>query len=489
MDTLASQLLDEAKKLGADYADVRHVVRRREWLTVRNGTLETAIDIADQGVGIRVRVDGAWGYAGVPGVQPGAKNGELRALLRGVDTAVGLARASESVTDKAQARPWAPTEPGRGSYRSPMEKDPFEVDLAEKVDLLHRAAEAAGKEDKVVSAQAASIAQRLDTRYWSSEGADLEQSITMCGGGVSSSAAHRGEMQRRSWPKDYEGDVRQAGWEFVESLDLVGEAERVRSEAVALLTADPCPSGEHTVILDGSQLSLHVHETCGHPTELDRAQGEEISLAGGSFLTTDRRGKFRYGSELVNLTADATTPGGPGTFGWDDEGTPAHATPLVSEGNFVGYLSSRQNAARLGLPSAGACRAQSWSSVPIVRMVNVNLEAGNAGSLEDLIASTDRGILMSTNRSWSIDQLRLNFQFACEAAWEIRGGKRTRLLRNPVYTGITPRFWGGCDAICGPESWRMWGYLFCGKGDPIQLMHVGHGVAPARFRNVSLLGA
>ena len=255
---------------------------------------------------------------------------------------------------------------------------------------------------------------------------------------------------------------------------------------MALLSAPPCPAGDTTVILDTPQLALQIHESCGHPTESDRAFGDEVSLAGASFLTPDRLGRFRYGSVHVNLTADATTPGALGSFGWDDEGVPARKTPLVARGQFVGYLTSRETAARLGLPRSGGClRAEAWNRFPIIRMINVSLEPDPRGpSLEELVADTDDGVLMGNNKSWSIDDLRLNFQFGCEIAWEVKRGKRTRILKNPLYGGTTPRFWSACDAVGGPDAFAMWGLLSCGKGDPMQLMAVGHGCAPARFRGI-----
>ena len=197
-------------------------------------------------------------------------------------------------------------------------------------------------------------------------------------------------------------------------------------------------------------------------------------------------GKLRYGSPLVSIVADATVPGGNGTFGWDDEGVPAARHALVERGLFVDYLSSRETAAALGRASTGTMRAESWNRAPIIRMVNVSLEPGDAGTLEDLVADTDDGLLVATDKSWSIDDLRLNFQFTCELAWEIKRGKRTRILRDPLYTGITPRFWRSCDAICGRDEWRLWGIVTCGKGDPMQTMQVGHGAAPARFRGVTI---
>ena len=232
-------------------------------------------------------------------------------------------------------------------------------------------------------------------------------------------------------------------------------------------------------------MALQIHESCGHPTELDRAMGSEISLAGGSFLQPDLLGKLRYGSPLVNLVADSTAPGGLGTFGWDDEGVRAGKHPLVQEGMFVDYLSSRETAAALRRPSTGTMRADGWNRTPLIRMVNVSLEP-DRGSLEDLVADTKDGVLVCVDKSWSIDDLRLNFQFSLELAWEIKNGKRTRLLRDPFYTGVTPKFWRSCDAICGPEEWRLFGLNSCGKGDPMQLMHVAHGASPARFRGVTI---
>jgi TldD protein len=232
-------------------------------------------------------------------------------------------------------------------------------------------------------------------------------------------------------------------------------------------------------------VGLQIHESCGHPTELDRALGTEISLAGGSFLQPDLLGKLRYGSPLVDLVADSTSPGGMGTFGWDDEGVLAGKRHLVREGTFVDYLSSRETAAALGRASTGTMRAEGWNRTPLIRMVNVSLEP-RAGTLDALIADTSDGVLLETDKSWSIDDLRLNFQFTCELAWEIKHGKRTRILRDPLYTGLTPQFWRSCDAVCGPEEWRLWGVTTCGKGDPMQAMQVGHGAAPARFRGVTV---
>jgi TldD protein len=252
---------------------------------------------------------------------------------------------------------------------------------------------------------------------------------------------------------------------------------------VALLSAPECPSGVTDLILGSEQLALQVHESVGHAIELDRILGWEAAFAGTSFLDLSQLGSLRYGSELMNITADATLPGALGTFGYDDEGTPAQRVDIVREGTWVGVLSGRDSAAVTGLPPGGMVRAEGWGRLPMVRMTNVGLLPGES-SLEEIIAATDDGIFMDTNRSWSIDDKRLNFQFGTEVGYEIKHGTRGRLLRNPTYTGITPQFWGSMDMIGGPDEWIFWGTPNCGKGQPMQVGHTGHPAVPARFRGV-----
>jgi TldD protein len=240
-----------------------------------------------------------------------------------------------------------------------------------------------------------------------------------------------------------------------------------------------------TVVLDANQMVLQVHESCGHPTELDRVLGTEASYAGTSFLTVDKLNKFQYGSELVNITADATLKGGLGTFGWDDEGVPGQRVPLIRAGRFVGYLTSRETAPIINKTSGGAMRADGWNRIPIIRMTNINLEPGQ-WKFANIIADTSDGIFMTTNKSWSIDDQRLNFQFGCEIAWRIKNGKLCEVYKNPTYAGITPEFWRSCDAVADKSLWRLFGIPNCGKGEPGQTAFVGHGTAPARFRDVQI---
>jgi TldD protein len=271
-------------------------------------------------------------------------------------------------------------------------------------------------------------------------------------------------------------------------MKLVENARRVAEEAVALHHAEQCPEGTATIILDGSQLGLQIHESIGHPIELDRVLGMEANFAGTSFLTLEKLGKLRYGSELVNVVADARQEHGPGlgTFAYDDEGVAAQATPIITNGRFTGYLSSRETAHTIGAArSGGTLRAEGWNRLPMIRMTNVSILPGEKPmTLEQLIASTDDGIYMETNKSWSIDDKRYNFQFGCEIAWEVKKGKRVRMLKNPSYSGITTEFWNSMDAICSRDEWTLWGTPNCGKGQPQQVVGTGHGASPARFRNI-----
>jgi TldD protein len=268
-------------------------------------------------------------------------------------------------------------------------------------------------------------------------------------------------------------------------LGLENRAEKIADEAVQLLSAKPCPSKTTTLILDSSQLALQIHESIGHPIELDRILGTEASYAGTSFLKPEMVGHFKYGSELVSIVADATRPGGLGTFGYDDEGIKAQRVPILSNGILMNLLTSRETAYHLRKESNGTMRADGWNRIPLIRMTNINLEPGE-WTLEQMIADTEEGLFLTTNRSWSIDDKRINFQFGTEVGWEIQNGKLGEMVKNPTYTGITPKFWGSCDAIGNQDHWQMWGTPNCGKGEPGQVAHVGHGTAPARFRNVQV---
>lgn len=477
MDDLLTRALDAAQRGGAGYADIRIVEREAEALTVKNGVLEGASVSSTAGFGVRVLRDGAWGFASSSRLEPD----EVERVTR---EALAIAAASRLATREPVLLDDTP--PTVDRYATPYEEDPMTVPLDEKLRILFEADAAMSRVPGVAVREGFIESGRERKTFASTDGARIEQEIVECGAGIDATAFNDQESQTRSYPNSAGGQVVTGGFEAVRAMDLAAHGERIGEEAVALLDAPQCPSGTMTVIIDSSQMGLQVHESCGHPIELDRVMGMEASFAGTSFLTLDKLDTLRYGSEIVNLEADATAPGGLGTFGYDDEGVAAQRVPIVSAGQFVGYLTSRETAPLIGRRSMGSSRAWGWNRIPLIRMTNVNLRPGDAGTLEDLIADTDDGIYLETNKSWSIDDRRLNFQFGTQAGWLIKDGKRTQLVKNPTYTGITPRFWGSCDAICGASEWRLWGVPNCGKGEPIQTGHVGHGAAPARFRGVQV---
>ena len=475
MDERLTDLMDAAANRGA-YADARFVRQRSEYLATRNGVVDELHRDEDEGLGVRVRVGGAWGFAAT---RDTSKAGAEAALAR----ALAIAQAQP----RAEPTPLAPEPPARGTHRGGEGTDPFAVPLERKLERLLAADEALGTDPRLNLRQAHYGAYARDTIFASTEGALYEQTVVETGGGIAATAVEGDELQARSFPGSHRGDTKQEGYEHFDAIPLVEHAPRVAEEAIALLSAEACPSTTTTLILDGEQLALQVHESVGHAVELDRVLGFEASYAGTSWVAPDAIGSLQYGSALMNVTADATSPGGLGSYRWDDEGVEGRAVPIVRDGVLRGFLSGRESAAMLGLDrSSGCMRAEGFARQPIVRMTNVNLEPGDAGSLEDLIAATDSGIYMETNKSWSIDQRRLHFQFGTEIAWLIEGGKRVKLLRNPTYAGVTPQFWASLDAVCSRPAWRLWGVVNCGKGEPGQSMHVSHGAAPARFRDVQV---
>jgi TldD protein len=477
VNDLIDRALDAAQRAKASYADIRLVERETEALSVKNGMLESVTSDRSEGFGVRLLIDGAWGFSA-------SARFDAAEVDRVVREAAAIARASSLV--RAEPIVLDETPPQRGRYATPYLQDPFAVSLDEKVSLLLEADARMGAVKGVAVREGRIESGRERKTFASSEGARVEQEIVEAGAGIEATAVSANESQARSYPNSAGGQMVTGGFEAVRALALADHAQRIAEEAVALLDAPQCPSGEMTLIIDSSQVGLQVHESCGHPIELDRVLGYEASFAGTSFLTLDKLGKLQYGSEIVNIDADATAPGGLGTFGYDDEGVPAQKVPIVSAGRFVGYLTDRQTAPLVGGQSMGSARAWGWQDIPIIRMTNVNLRPGDAGSLEDLISDTRDGLFISTNKSWSIDDRRLNFQFGTQIGWLIRNGKLTQMVKNPTYTGITPQFWGGCDAICGPQEYVLWGLPNCGKGEPMQTGHVGHGASPARFRRVQV---
>ena len=476
MRDLTEKALDKVRELGATYGDIRIVRQTNESVQVKNGKVEALTSETDEGFGIRVIADGSWGFAASMNLDP-------KEIEDVAELAVRIARASASIAHEAVEL--APVEPAEGRFEFKVAKDPFDVPVEERIALLLDADHIVRQTPEIRVSEATMSFWRTETIFASTEGAYIEQTKTESGAGIEATAVAEGEVQKRSYPGSFGGDYAAAGYEFVEAMHLVDHAEETAKEAAALLKAPQCPSDVRTLILEGSMLALQVHESCGHPIELDRVFGTEASYAGTSFLTPEKLDGFRYGSDIVNIVADATVPCGLGSFFYDDEGVPAQKVPIVKNGVFVGYLTSRETARKLGRTSGGAMRADGWNRMPLIRMTNINLEPGD-WTLDEMIEDTKKGLYGEMVGSWSIDDKRLNFQFATQVAYDIEDGSLGQMYKNPTYTGITYEFWGSCDAIAGKDEWHIWGVPNCGKGEPVQMMHVGHGVAPARFRNVRI---
>ncbi len=476
MFDVARSAVEAARKAGAQFADVRAGVDETESLTVRNQEMEGIDRSTSAGVGIRVLVGGRWGFAATSRLD----DAEIDRTAR---LAVEMATAAQRLPGDPVSL--SPVEPVQDSWRTIVKEDPFTVPLEEKVALLMEASRQMQQVPELSFAEAGLDFFRRSTWFVSSDGAEIEQVVTHSGGGIEAVAVGEGDMQRRSYPNSFRGHVKAAGYEHIRTLGLIEEASRIGHEAVALLDAPECPSEVTTLVLDSGQMELQIHESIGHPVELDRVLGMEEAYAGSSWLSPGDGGTVRYGSDLVSITADATLPGGLGSFGYDDEGVPAQRVPIVVDGIFRNFLSSRETAGAVGQTSNATSRADGWSHLPLIRMTNISIEP-REGSLAEIIADTDDGIFMTTNSSWSIDDKRINFQFGCEQARRIEHGRLTTLYKNPNYTGITPEFWGSCDAVGGAEDWVVWGTPNCGKGQPGQVGRVGHGASPARFRTVQV---
>ncbi len=474
-EELAGRALDTSIARGATYADVRFERGRTERIEVRNGIVATLADSESAGYGIRALVDGAWGFAASDDV---SNAGIDAAAAR----AVTIARASAAVARRPFGAP--PERAYVDRFITAIARDPAVVPLGERVALLLEAEKLARSTPKVAVARAWIDLWRTDKFFFSTIGSRIEQRIMQSGSGVQAMAVGNGDVQTRTYPGDV-GLYQSGGWEIVESARLRENAARIGEEATALLTAPQCPSGTFDVILGSSQVSLQIHESCGHPAELDRVLGWEANFSGTSFLELDQLDRLVYGSPIVTIAIDNTMPFGMATCGYDDEGTQSGTSDIVRDGILRGYEMSNDTARSIGRESNGCVRAQSWEYVPMIRMCNLTLLPGTT-PFEHLFDDVRDGIYMESNRSWSIDDRRLNFQFGCEIGWEIKNGKRGRLVKNPTYAGMTPAFWNACDAIADERSWFAWGTPNCGKGEPMQTGRTTQAAAPARFRGVTV---
>lgn len=474
MFELLNKCIDSAVGSGASYADARILISKSRTISSKDGDLEEFNDSENMGVGIRALVRSSWGFYATYDLSDSS-------LIKAGQKAFLIAEASSKVPGRNF--PLADVPIVQDEYITPHEQNPFVVSSSDQVNLLVDATYLMKKQGSSVASGRLNF---WDTEKWfaSSQGHEIYQNIIESGGGISSLSIGDGETQIRSYPQSF-GEYRTGGWEVIESFKFLDHTERLVEESSRLLTAPQCPEGTRDLILEGSQLALQIHESVGHAIELDRILGWEAAYAGTSHLQLDKLNEHRYGSSIMNIVADATLPGALATFKYDDEGTPAQRVDIVKEGIWTGVLTGRDSAAIAGVSPGGMVRADGYGRLPMVRMTNVGLLPGDS-SLEEIISSTDDGVYMETNRSWSIDDLRLNFQFGCEVGWLVKNGKITDMVKNPTYTGITPNFWGSMDMLAGEKEWVFWGTPNCGKGQPSQVGHTGHPASPARFKDVRI---
>jgi TldD protein len=478
MKDLAQQALAAVAARRVEYADVRVEHARDRQIATKNGKVSATLANETMGAGIRVLRNGGWGFAATDDL---SRDGLERAAALACDI------ADASASAKKQDVMLAPEDKYEMVWESPCAVDPFATSVEQNIETLLAVDAELRRNPGITLAEGSMVFTRRRQVFASTIGSLIDQTRTTTGAGYAAYSFRDDEIQKRSYPNSFGGQYQLKGYELVNELRLLEHVPRVAEEAVALHSADACPEGNFDLILDGSQLGLQIHESIGHPIELDRVLGSEANYAGMSFLTLDKLNTLRYGSDIVNVVCDARLEHGPGlgTLAFDDEGVPAQCIPIIRDGLFVGYMSSRETAAAIGQArSNGTMRADGWARLPLIRMTNVSLMPGER-SLEDIF-DVPHGIYMETNRSWSIDDKRYNFQFGCEIGWEIRNGRRVRMLKNPTYSGISTEFWNSCAAIANARHWTLWGVPNCGKGQPEQVMGTGHGASPSRFRNIKI---
>jgi TldD protein len=480
---IANESLNAARMGGASYADARIGRYRRQSISTRERQVTGVSDSESYGLGVRTLVDGSWGFAATSTM---TREGAQRAAA----DAVAMSRAARIV--RRHRVELAPVKPVTGTWMTPVRRDPIEVPLEEKIALLFATNEAALKVPTIRFASSALSLLREVKTLVTTEGTNVTQTLIRVGPTFSATAIDdNGEFQ----VYEHELPPRGSGWEYIESLDMPGNAGLWASLAAEKVKARSVEAGQYDLILDPTNLWLTIHESIGHPTELDRAIGEEANYAGTSFIAPPEKviGQLRFGPDFMNIQADRTQEGSLSRVAWDDEGVPADQWLIIEKGMFKDYQTTREQVARIrkltGVERSHGCSfAESWNRVQFQRMPNISLLPGERNiGLDDIVAATDRGIVIKNRGSWSIDHQRFNFQFSGQAFYEVRNGKIAGMLRDVAYQSNTPVFWNAMDMIGGPSSYWMGGSFGDGKGEPPQSSSVSHGCVPARFRNVTIL--
>lgn len=471
---LAQVALERVKQGGCDYGDVRLIESKNQSVRAQDRRISGIQESYDSGFGVRALYKGAWGFAAGVGLTAD----EVR---RTADLAVEIARASHTLMKEPVTLADEPIHVDK--VTTPRKVDPFSVPLDEKSDLLVQVCEALHEQEEIIRSSGWLWTQQDRKHFASTEGSIIDFDLLAVGGSFGATARHGGDFQSREFIVPF---VR-AGYEQITDYDMLSRAPMIAEQAVEKVKSRQPDPGSYDLVLDPAHLALTIHESCGHPSELDRALGYEANYAGTSFLTPDKLKLLRYGSKHVNLIADNKRPGALASTGYDDDGVSGQRWPIVEEGVFRGYSTNREVASAIGdKRSRGSCRADSWRSVPIVRIANIGLEPGEE-TLDSLFDGVKNGIYVEGRGSFSIDQRRYNFQFGGDAFWEIKDGKRGAMLKNVIYNGITPEFWGSCDGVANRDHWRQYGFITCGKGQPGQSGWMTHAASPARFRNISVI--
>ena len=473
-DEFAELALARVKASGPEYGDIRIQESLTQAITGEDRRIARVRDTQDRGFGVRVLYRGAWGFAASSILS-------LEEVPRVADLAVEIAKGSAGLTQEPVQLAEEPAH--RAGVVTAARLDPFAVPLEDKTRLLLETMDVLHRQAGIARSTAALWARRDMKLLATTDGARIRFDLLACQGEFSATAVQGGQFATRSFNTPH----LRRGYELITEAEFLTEAPRIAAQAVEKVRAPQVEAGQYDLILDPEHLSLTIHESCGHPSELDRALGYEANYAGTSFLTTEKRGSFRYGSPHVNLVADNTESETLAATGYDDDGVACQRWDIVRDGIFVGYCTNREVAPKIGdTRSRGSNRADGWQSVPMVRIANIGLEPGRV-TLDDLLADVKRGIFIEGHGSYSIDQRRYNFQFGGDAFWLIEHGKRTHMLRDVVYHGITPEFWGRCDGVADRTYRRRYGFITCGKGQPGQSGWMTHAASPARFRGISVI--
>lgn len=478
LKTLADAALNTSRAAGASYADIRINRYLNQSVSTREQRVMNISNNESYGFGVRVVVDGTWGFA--------ASNIVTRdEVARVAKQAVMIARANKIV--QREPVQLAPVTAYEETWKTPIMKNPFDVPVADKVALLLQLNAEALKVQGVSFCSSFMQMANEHKFFASTEGSYIEQDLMRMWPAfiVTSVNKETGKFETRSSLTEPIGQ----GYECVDEKFLMDDVRKAGEEAVMKHSAQPVETGKRDLILHPTNLWLTIHESVGHPTELDRALGYEANFAGTSFLTVDKLGKLKFGSDIVNIVADKIQKDGLATCGYDDDGVKTKEWHLIKDGIFVDYQTTRDQAHLIGQKeSDGCCYADNWSSIPFQRMPNVSLKPGKKKlSLADLIADTEAAILIKGRGSWSIDHQRYNFQFGGQTFWEVKKGKVTNMLRDVAYQATTTDFWNSCDAICSESEYYLGGSFGDGKGEPGQSNSVSHGSCPARFRQINIL--